>query len=618
MKDALVIAAREFAEKRFVAYAAVAFAILNPLVLGLIPMSHGKSPREAIAILSLLLATGFTLGLAVISGASFVSRDLVDGRMSFYFSRPVASTSIWFGKLIAGILMIVGCFGLIIAPAWLAASQLWQSFLTLTLGESTEYILLAALALFLIAHVIGTFARSGSPLIAADFAAAVLGGVAIWFLTLLLAKGLAFALIKQMLIALGGALTVAIIGGGAWQLERGRTDRRRNHLALSQFLWGTMAVALIIAAGYVAWVVSVTPADLNTKVSAHAAGSPFLVLAGQMRNRGDYNAAFLIDVSDGSARRIDPQTSVSGVLFTRDGKSAVVKRSHLQSLDLVVYRPGVAGFTETGLTASPTYFPFFVSDDGNRIATIDHGNLSIYDVPQKRSLVSVRVPSEGRLFYRGYFLSPDVFRLYIYAPGGLSIFEIDTRVRRLNATGSIASGGFVNFALDATAARMLVRLHNVDGITLNDARSGAVMRQIVSGTSVLMARFLRDGRMAIVDRPSVKTILHILSADGTLQRDVPLPGGSERLRFVGDDGTRLVLSTLSPEGLHTQTLTAINIDSGNIERNERGAQDWTMTGSFSDNRPPIQPLREVFYGDDSGHVIGWSPATGARRMITGG
>ena len=32
--------------------------------------------------------------------------------MSFYFSRPVGSLSIWFGKLTAGILMIVGAFGI--------------------------------------------------------------------------------------------------------------------------------------------------------------------------------------------------------------------------------------------------------------------------------------------------------------------------------------------------------------------------------------------------------------------------------------------------------------------------------------------------------------------------
>ena len=512
MKNALVIAAREFEEKRFVAYAAVAFAIL-PFLLGLIPMSHGKSPREAIALASLLLATGFTLGLAVITGASFVGRDLSDGRMSFYFSRPVASTSIWFGKLTAGILMIVGCFGLIIAPAWLATGELWKSFWTLTLGESTAYVLTVALSLFLIAHVIGTFVRSRSPLIAADFAAAVLCGVAIWFLALPLAKGMAFTLIKWLLISLAITLALAIIGGGAWQLERGRTDRRRNHLALSQFLWGAMAVALLIAAGYVAWVVSVKPADLTTRIYAsHRAGSPFLVLGGQARNRGDYNAAYLIDVGDGSVRRIQPQ-GVGGIHFSRDGGSAVVPRAENGSADLVIYTRGAAGPAETGLTISH-FSEFFISDDANRIATIVGGILSIYDVPQKRTLVSVRVPYEGRLYYQGYFLTPDLFRLYIRAQDGMSIYELDTRARGLRTTGAIETGGFVTFAIDPAASRMLVRRHGVDGITLNDARSGALIKTVVSGKDVQNFRFLRDGRMAIVEGPSSKMTLHILSPDG--------------------------------------------------------------------------------------------------------
>ena len=614
MKNALVIAAREFEEKRFVAYAAVAFAVL-PFILGLIPMVNGKSPRDAIALASVLLATGFTIGLAVITGASFVGRDLSDGRMSFYFSRPVGSMSIWFGKLSAGILMIVGCFGLIIAPAWLATGEFWKSFWTATLGESTAFVLTIALSLFLIAHIISTFARSHSPLIAADFAAAVLCGVAIWFLVLPLGKGMAVTLIKWLLISLAVALAVAIIAGGAWQMERGRTDRRRNHLALSQFLWGTMAAALLIAAGYVAWVLSVKPADLTTRIYAsQRAGSPFLVLGGQARNRGDYNAAYLIDVGDGSVRRIEPQ-GVGGVHFTRDGRSAVIPRAENRSADLVVYTRGVAEPAVTGLTIS-NFSKFFVSDDANRIATIVGGILSIYDVPQKRSLASVRVPYEGRLDYQGYFLSPDLFRLYVHAQDGMSIYELDTRARGLRTTGAIETGGFVTFAIDPTASRMLVRRHGVDGITLNDARSGALIKMVVSGKNVQNFRFLRDGRMAIIEGPSSKRTLHIFSPDGILQRDIPLDD-SDRMGFVGDDGTRLVLSTANRNN-SPGTLMAINLDQGVVERREFRSRDWTMTNSFWDNRPPIQPLREVFYGDGAGHVVAWNPATGARRMITGG
>ena len=164
MKNALVIAAREFEEKRFVAYAAVAFAIL-PFILAAIPGVSGKSPRDVMAMSALIFGTTFAVAVAVISGVSFIGRDLSDGRMSFYFSRPAGSLSIWFGKLTAGILMIVGTFGLIILPARLAAGEHWTRIISSTSTWSVLYLLTIAIALFLIAHVISTFARSRSPLL---------------------------------------------------------------------------------------------------------------------------------------------------------------------------------------------------------------------------------------------------------------------------------------------------------------------------------------------------------------------------------------------------------------------------------------------------------------------
>src|SRR5205823_3627051 len=135
MRNALVIAAREFEEKRFVAYAAVAFAIL-PFVLAAIPGVSGKSPGDVLVLASLIFGTTFAVAVAVISGASFIGRDLSDGRMSFYFSRPVSSLSIWFGKLTAAILMIVGCFGFIIVPARLAAGDHWTRLVSASMTWS--------------------------------------------------------------------------------------------------------------------------------------------------------------------------------------------------------------------------------------------------------------------------------------------------------------------------------------------------------------------------------------------------------------------------------------------------------------------------------------------------
>src|SRR4030081_3129260 len=104
MKNALVIAAREFEEKRFVAYAAVATASL-PFIFAAIPALNGKSPADTIAMGALVFGTTFAIAVGLIIGVSFIGRDLSDARMSFYFSRPVSGLSIWFGRLTAAILM---------------------------------------------------------------------------------------------------------------------------------------------------------------------------------------------------------------------------------------------------------------------------------------------------------------------------------------------------------------------------------------------------------------------------------------------------------------------------------------------------------------------------------
>ena len=617
MRSVLVIAARELEEKRFVAYAAAAFAVL-PFVVAAIPMINGRTPHEPLVILAVILATGFTAGLGVTTGAALVGRDLSDNRMSFYFSRPVGAMSIWFGKLIAGIVLIVGCFGLIAAPACLIGGA-WKSILDLTFTQLAVIVLPVGVALFLMAHVISTFARSRSPLIAADFTAAVICGVSIRLLLLPLLRGFAFSMVNSLLIALAIALVIAIIGGGAWQLQEGRTDRRRNHRALSQFLWSTMAVALVLAAGFVAWVVSAKSSDLTGRRStSYAPGSAFLTMWGETRNRGDYNAGFLIDVTDGSTRRIDPRSS-GAVHFTRDGSGIVLPRIENNSADLVVLKRGVAEPVETGLTI-PAADHFFVSDDGNRIATISGGILSIYDVAQKRTLLSLRAPDIGKGMYRPYFLTPDLVRLYVQARDGLSIYELDIRTHELKATGSIAAVSFVTFALDPAGLRMLVLRNDLDRVTLNDARSGSVIKAVCGvRKNIRMARFVRDGRMAIVEQLGTKTTLHVLSLDGVSVQDIPVgTNANERVSYLGDDGTRVILSTWRQGDGSPRSLVSVNLDQGVVERVERGPFAWAMTGSYWDNRPSLQPLREVFYGDDAGNIVAWNPGTGGKRMIAGG
>jgi hypothetical protein len=191
----------------------------------------------------------------------------------------------------------------------------------------------------------------------------------------------------------------------------------------------------------------------------------------------------------------------------------------------------------------------------------------------------------------------------------MKIVELDVRARGLRETGSLSTATFRIYP-DAPAAHMLVRPERgADVVTINDARTGALITTLASGTRVKTARFLRDGRIAIVDGPESATVLHILSAAGTPERDIPL-GPTKSSIFVGDDGTRCVLAA------ETGQLIAVDLNRGVITQRVDKVV-WVPSGTL-DSRPPIEPLRDVFYGDYSdqkNHIVSWNPATGAKRRI---
>jgi hypothetical protein len=218
------------------------------------------------------------------------------------------------------------------------------------------------------------------------------------------------------------------------------------------------------------------------------------------------------------------------------------------------------------------------------------------------------------MYLRAFFVTNDVVRIFLNVREGMKIMELDMRARGLRETGFIPSGNAIRAYPDSPAAHMLMRPIKVDMLTLNDARTGAPIKTLASGTQLKTAVYLRDGRIAFIDGTNAAAVLHILAADGTPQHNIAL-GAKQFTMFIGDDGTRVVLTDLDTTS-GKRMLESVNIDRGVIERREP-IHEWVPSGVF-DPRPPIEPLRDVFYAGDGGHILAWNPATGGKRTITGG
>ena len=606
MRHALVIAQRELAEKRFVVVAAAAFAAL-PFLLVLIPgIRNWAGASDAIAAGAGLLGVGFTGGLALVLGGNIVGRDLAENRLSFYFSRPIGAASIWFGKVAAALTLIVAAFLVIIVPARLTAEKGWMH----TWGKNAP--LLAAvviggsIALFVIAHVVASFIRSRSAWIAVDFAAFCLAVIAAFLILRPLFDAAAFTATKTVASGIAAGAAVALIGGGAWQLERGRTDRKRSHRALSQFLWMVIGVTLVLAGAFVAWMTAATPSDLTSVSASMPRSGEWLILYGSARGRMDYRPLFAFNAGTGKYERIAAD-GLWRAAFTRDGKSLLIARAYVRQNRMEIFIRPMSGGEErsSGLTLQLSA-DYVATDDASRIAAIDSNLLAVYDVAHQRLLASQRMP-EGQQMAGMYFASPDLVRIITTTRGTatptsisrtLRIYELDVPRRALRQTGELTRDArHLRVTADADGSRLLVRdLGNMQYVL--DGRTGALRATFPSDGAVAL---LRDG-MAVERHSPGGVVLDIYDARDTLVRSIPIPGHEIEVVRELLDGNLLAAVLPSP-GTRAQTMI-IDRATGAVQRIPAAPLSlWTRD---DDPRRPLIDRPAVFL--DGERLVRWDYA----------
>ena len=584
--NALVIARRELAEKRFIFFTAIALTLL-PIVASFLPIL-GSVPRQMFLVtVGGIFAIGFTLTLAIMLGVSVVGRDLSEKRLSFYFAKPLASSSIWFGKLLASALLVAGCFVVMITPVALS-NRAWDASWNVNLGTLTGLMAGLSIVLFFASHVASTMLRSRSAIIAID---AVLASAAVAIATVLVrrlylqgAVDLSFRLADG--IAAAGVLLA--IAGGAWQLERGRADRLRNHIELSKFVWPGVAVIIGVATVFVLWVTRVTPQSLTGDIQTYQAKTgPWTFVQGETKGRHGYQGKYLVNITNGSWYRYRPAGLYSlAVTFSADGRhAAYLEGSQLANDPLRLYTLSLDGTperTDTGLTTGPHAGAMVLSDDGTRLAYFDEGKVNVVDLPSKRSVGSALLPS-GNVGM--FFATDDLLRIYSMSADKVDakhrttfrILEFDAARHALRET-SVAPI-VVHTALPKVSAdgkTLLLRTH--DGtddsarLLLADARTAEVKATIPlpHRVDVYGATLLDDNRIAYVTgEPNGHGLLHVGGREAAIDLGV-----LRAAYIVGHPapGKLVLTTTLDPENVARGFMTlVVDIDRGVVERRQRGA-----------------------------------------------
>lgn len=607
MKKVLALAAREVADRRMILMTAVVLAGL-PFAALLIPEAVRFGTGRVIATTAAATATVYCFALVFLLGGSFVVRELTDKRMSFYFSKPLTGTTIWFGKLAGTWATILASVAIILIPAILATGDRW-----LRNREAIAFFAAGMVGWFLIAHASSTMVRSRSPLLLADAAAVVISWYVVYRIVRALDAGHAKLLIGWFLFSVLALLVIILTAAGAWQLSRGRIDIRANHRELSRFLWSAMAVMLAIAAAVAMWIVSVGPEDLTGETLSldQPATGNWIRIGGPTQHRGDYHAVFFVNLSNGAHVRADGQTLWRDGFFTRDGRAGGqlrrVRGEQNLELDLIRFNEDAVQIVPTNVDLEPnaTLMP---SDDAGQLVVMSGNMVLVQSLPRGDVRASAQLPvrpKEARYF----FVTPDLVRIYADLFDRKEIFELDVRTKKLTRTGQVK--GPAMFNANADGSRLFVRDLEARESYVADARTGERITTVPDQQGVILS----DARLASVP---VRNGEKAVTVGGMT---VPVPHIQDVVMFRELSGNRLLVGGAVDRKKSAWTIHVVDLNAGKVVRTERALRpiDWDFFNyTGRDPRHSVAPADAPVLMIEGDSVIGWVPATGAKRAVIAG
>lgn len=559
MKSTWTVAAREFAARKTVLYAgllAAALAFASPLL----PGASRVNPGEVRAIVVLFLGTSVAAGSALLVGASLFGPDLAEKRLAWFFSRPIAPSSLWWGKVAGGFAAVLLGSAIAWSPVLLNTTSLVSATAT---GEPAVTLLATCVAalfgLLVLANAASVAFRSHSLWLLFDAAGLVASGVALWVAVRTLLRAGAQEIFLDLALVFVGIVVVALAVAGWRQVASGRTDSKAAHAALSKTLWVIVVSASFGAVAYAGWVVSYGPADLRQLFVGVAPTGKWVLVSGQVARRvPNFYGAALVDSETGRFVRLSMRTAWS-VTFSRDGRRAAwAERDGMSWND-----PVTVVVLDTASSGAVPWASRIVvgrardlelltlSPDGSRLALIAANNLAIHDVSTGAIVASVLLPGEmgrGRIF----FDSPTSVRLYWPFVSGPStnaaLLRFDLATKKLEETGSVDYGEAKSTYLRISPAgdRLLLTSASA-GTWLLDGLTGQRIASLAQPdeTSSARSQFLSDGRIAVGRLDGGGASLQLFSRAGQPESTIPI-GPATSFRIGGELAPGRLVVSLSP------------------------------------------------------------------------
>jgi hypothetical protein len=626
MRGMATVALRELLERRMLLALALALGVLSVL-LPLLPfIRRAGTPSESRDLLAWVLACGFSGGLALVLGASVFGRDLSEGRLGFFFSRPVSGLALWTGKLSGAFLLTLGAGLLTLLPATLLGGGLLAPILRIRpdyrigLERPIEglwlHLALAAGLLFLLAagHGVSLAIRSRSAWVILDLCALCVVALAVLIIGKELLLRWAGEEAARLTVGLMAGLLLALLVAGCVGFCVGRTDARREHRAFSLALWACVTIVLAAIGLRAAWYLNPSPDVLGLWYIAGSPRGDWVHLRGKARGDKDgFFTSFLLNARTGAAVKLET-LSLDTVEFSPDGSVAGWispagfpwnPRFELVTADLREDKPEPR---ETGVLVKQSMEGLLFSPSGERLAFADGQSVSILETRTLDSVASFRLPvqTHGRWWDRGHFMTPGLLRLYHMDAGEgakpertVTILEFDVPTKKLTPCGRVEAEDVQWVKLHPPADRLLVRSAREDGwiaYVLCEGRTGARVA-VLGGADrdgFTRATWLSDGRVALAEEKGSRLALTIYSPDGQPEATFDLGEGRRPLLGAEPAPGLLAVSVrppgksawnAGPERHKPRTLLLVDLATGQVRRDtetEQGVPAATFSFWTSD------------------------------------
>ncbi len=655
MRAFAAVFAREVFARRLVF--AVAFAAGFVPLAGSLAYGWSKPDApEGRILVALVTAAAFGFAFALLIGGSVIAGETSEKRMSFFFSRPIPSVSLWSGKLLAAIFVTLAAAALAFAPSWLSgtghARSLWG--VDATLGNTALIAAILAVVLVFGAHAVVTIARLRSPWVALD----LLLAPALVFLAAFAVRSLLRDALSALftdygrsnvaewaLIGLAGLVLLALLAASFVQVSEGRTDARRSHGAFSVVFFGIVGAAVALLGGYAWWCASAKATDL-AQVTGGVQIAPrgsWVVARGPLRAwRGA--GAFLFDTTSGRSISVRSGNAV----LSRDGTRAAWSEPRFGFFERTDSRGDVfiadlpnRRAIGTGLEAGAWSW-MALSPSGRRLAVFDGKTLAAFDVSDAenpKQIAVFRVEHELRYAFvdedtiRAFprFFNPRTERL---DPARLEIADFSLSSRKSLVTGRFELETLPVLSLSPDA-RFFVGTRRLTedpqgrrALTLHDGRTGSLVATLAADLRGSQARFLTGGRVAVAGIGEAGArVVFFEGGEGWAApgRTVEL-GPATRVALGGEIAPgRVVVSLIQfeenlPASRRIATLAVVDAASGKVVSHYEGLVpadrfSWWFTPVL----PPAEAgLPSSFLFLDAEHrLVRLDPATGAQTVLLG-